>query len=161
MVLVGKGAGIGIEVEAVGGGVGGEEGDSEGGIGAIALAIAPAIGPTVIVTLFDVVKFFVGGIEAEVVTAVIGGEEVAALGVEGEVVGVAEAGGDDLAVAGKGVEAHDGGTAEVVFETGVAGGADADVKLVIGTELEVIVLVEAEGEIGDKGFDVVGDEVIV
>ena len=102
------------------------------------------------------VEFFIWCIQPKIVTAVVGGEQIAVGGMKGDVVWVAQAAGDDFALAAVYVEAHDGGAAAVCFGAGVAGGADAHVEPAIGAKLEVVVLVQSGGQAADNQFAHVG-----
>lgn len=68
---------------------------------------------------------------------------------------------DDFALACVGVEAHDGGTAGVFFDAGIAGGADADVEPAICTKFEVVGEVQAVGKVVNEVNGAVGFVVAV
>ncbi len=163
LVMIASGElGGGVEVDAVGGDVGGEEGNGRfRSLAACSLKIIPTVGPTVISTFDDVIELFLGGGVAEVVTAVVGGKEVAGERVEGEVVGVAQTRGVNFDYGRFGVNAQNGGTEWIFLFAGVTSRTDSEIEHPIGTQFEVVILVEANGQIADEVAGGVGEGVAI
>lgn len=82
---------------------------------------------------------------AEVVAAVVGEPEVAGRGVPGEADRVADAVGEDLAVAAVGIQAGEARVDRVIAEADVARRANGHVELPVGTEVDELPAVMAVG----------------
>src|SRR5690606_3539884 len=113
------------------GGIGFAGGGRNGGIG---FAVGEEERPSVMVFVFDAVEFDGRRFSAFGNGAVIDSPEFAGDRMPIETDGVAEAAGDDFAMAAVAVGAEKGGAFGIVFEAGVATASDGNVEFIVQTE---------------------------
>ena len=86
----------------------------------------------------------------EIITAVICGKQITRHRMKGQIVRVTQASRDNFSLSCIRIKAHDGRTTRVSFLTGITSRANAHVEPTIRPKLEIIVLMQTNGQITHK-----------